>query len=224
MNSGYLLLVEDDPMVQANNKKILERRGYQTRQALTLAEARSAIAAEMPRAVILDIQLPDGSGLEFLREIRKTSTVPMLMLTALGTPADVVRGLEAGGDAYLPKPYDIGVFLSHLEALLRRASTMPDALVFGPFKLVFASNAAYLNGENMLLAQKEFALFRQFIQNRDKTLNAGYLYEKVWGQPMADDTRALGGAVSRLRAKLKGSGCTITADYGNGYRLERGEP
>ena len=223
-NQWYLLLVEDDPAVQANNKKILERRGFNIRQAFTLAEARAAIANQPPRAVILDIRLPDGSGLDFLHELRQTSTVPVLMLTAMGTPADVINGLEAGGDSYLTKPYELNIFLSHLEALLRRAALLPDALVFGPFELSPASGMAYLSGGNMFLAQKEFALLQQFVQHPGKTLGAKYLYEKAWGQPMTGDTRALGNAVSRLRQKLKGCGYTISSEYGNGYRFERGEP
>ena len=95
---GYLLMVEDEPIVQANNKKMLERRGYNVRQAYTLKEARELVAEEMPRAIVLDIHLPDGLGLDFLRELRKTSNVPVLLLTAMGTPEDVIKGLEVGGD------------------------------------------------------------------------------------------------------------------------------
>jgi len=122
MKSDYLLLVEDEPVVQENNKKILERRGYTIRQAYLLAEAWSAIAEEPPRAIILDIQLPDGSGLDFLSELRKTSSVPVLILTAMGTPQDIIRGLEAGGTDYLTKPYILSVFLKRVEALMERGA------------------------------------------------------------------------------------------------------
>ena len=93
--SGYLLLVEDEHEVQAGNKKILDRRGYRSRQAYSLAEARTIIAEEPPCAIVLDIGLPDGSGLDFLTELRQTSAIPVLMLTAMGTPEDIVKGLEA---------------------------------------------------------------------------------------------------------------------------------
>ena len=99
---GYILMVEDEPTVQINNKKILERRGFVTRQALTLAEARQHMAKALPRAIILDINMPDGSGLDFLRGLRRYSNVPVLLLTAMGTPSDIIAGLEAGGDDYLP--------------------------------------------------------------------------------------------------------------------------
>ena len=126
MTQGYLLLVEDEPVVQANNRMVLERRGYTLRQAFTLSEARAIIAEEMPVAIILDIQLPDGSGLDLLKEVRCTSSVPVLVLTAMGTPKDIIRGLEAGGDDYLTKPHDLPTFLKRVEALLRRASIPTD--------------------------------------------------------------------------------------------------
>jgi len=170
-DNRYILLVEDDPAVQENNKKMLERRGYKIRQAFTLTEAWSIIAQEPPDAIILDVQLPDGSGLDLLREIRESSMIPVLMLTALSTPEDVIKGLETGGDTYLPKPYKFNILLSHLEALLRRASVIPESVVYGPFKLVPASNTAYLNGEDMLLAQKEFALLQMYVKNTIRQLS-----------------------------------------------------
>ena len=219
--SGYLLLVEDEPIVQDNNRKILSRRGYSLKQAFTLAEARAIIASEQPRAIILDIHLPDGSGLDFLKELRKTSNVPVLMLTAMGTSSDIIRGLEAGGDDYLLKPYDLSVFLMRVEALLRRASIIPDALGIGPLRLEPASGKAYIGDEDMTLSQKEYSLLQQFIQHSDKILGAEYLYEKVWGQEMLEDDNSLKVAISKLRAKLDGSGYTITASRGEGYYLER---
>ena len=119
--SGYLLMVEDEPAVQENNKKMLLRRGYSLRQAYTLSEASAIIAEESPRAIVLDIQLPDGNGIDFLRELRQTSNVPVLMLTAMATSRDIIAGLEAGGDDYLSKPYERSAFLMRVEALLQRA-------------------------------------------------------------------------------------------------------
>jgi len=221
MESGYLLLVEDELLVQANNKKILQRRGYLIRQAYTLAEAREIIAGEAPRAIVLDIQLPDGSGLDFLTELRRTSNVPVLMLTALGTSYDIIRGLEAGGDDYLTKPYDLAVFLMRVEALLRRSAIVPDTLETGSLKLDPSSGKAYVNGGDMVLPQKEYALLQQFVQHTERILSAEHLYEKVWGQEMLDDDKSLKVAISKLRAKLSGSGYTITASRGEGYYLER---
>ena len=120
--NGYLLMVEDEPVVQENNKMVLERRGYLLQQAYTLEEARAMIAEKPPRAIILDIQLPDGNGLDLLQEVRSSSNIPVLVLTAMGTPKDIIKGLEAGGDDYLTKPHDLPTFLKRVEALLRRAA------------------------------------------------------------------------------------------------------
>jgi len=125
-NNGYILLVEDEPVIQAKNKKILQRHGYSIRQAFTIAEAWATIEEEPPRAIILDIQLPDGSGLDFLQELRKRSNIPVLLLTAMETAQDIIRGLEAGGDDYLTKPYELQLFLTRVKALMRRAYLIPD--------------------------------------------------------------------------------------------------
>jgi len=126
VEDGYLLLIEDEPVVQDNNRMILERRGYAIKQAYTLSEAWSIIGDELPRAIILDIQLPDGSGLDFLNKLRKTSDIPVLILTAMGTPQDVIRGLEAGGNDYLTKPYGLTVFLKRAGALMERAEMVKN--------------------------------------------------------------------------------------------------
>lgn len=220
VNQGYLLLVEDEPVVQANNKKILERRGYRISLAYTLAEARAFLIEKPPRAIVLDIRLPDGSGLDFLAELRQTSQVPVLMLTAMGTREDILRGFEAGGDDYLSKPYDLSVFLMRVEALLRRASRIPEALIAGPLMLEPASGKAYLNGVDMALPQREYALLQQFIQHPGKTLQTDYLFEKAWGHDMSGDSQRLRKTISRLRHKLEGSGYTIANDYNEGYVFE----
>jgi len=218
--SGYLLLVEDEPSVQSNNMKILQRRGYAVQPAHTLAEARSKIEKEPPRAIILDLQLPDGNGLDFLKELRKTSDVPVLILTAMGTPVDIIRGFDMGSDDYLTKPYDLYVFLIRVETLLRRSSTIPEVIGFGSIKLYPASGRALLNGEDIVLSQKEYSILQQFVQYPEKILSTDYLYEKVWGQKMIEDDNSLKVAISKLRNKLANSDYTITASRGEGYYFE----
>ena len=116
--NNYLLLVEDDKDVQASNKRILEPRSYKVRQAYTLAEARTIISEEAPGAIILDVMLPDGNGLDFLRQLRKTSNIPVLVLTAMDTSDDVISGINAGGDNYLTKPYELNNFVTLVAALM----------------------------------------------------------------------------------------------------------
>ena len=221
MNEKLILLVEDNEKIMQGNERMLRRRGYGVVMALTLAEARKALEAQMPDLIVLDIMLPDGSGLDFMAELRQYSKMPILLLTGLTTPEDVVRGLTAGGDDYLAKPYDFGVLLARVEALLRRAEQIPEKLTRDRLSLDVAAGVAMLDGADLLLTQKEFALLLIFVQNESRFISAEYLYEKLWKQPMTGDSNALRSTLKRLRAKLDGSGYCITLSKGEGYQFER---
>ena len=223
LESGYLLLVEDEPAIQSNNMKILQRHGYVVKPAFTLAEARDLISRDLPRGIILDLRLPDGSGLDLLNELRKKSDIPVLILTSMGARDEIVRGFEKGGDDYLVKPYDLSVFLMRVEALMRRANVIPDTLEFGSLKLSPASAIATLDGEDMLLSQKEYSILQLLLQNQDKILSAEFIYEKVWGEEMNENDNPLKLAVAKLRKKLADSAYTVTASRGEGYYFERVE-
>jgi DNA-binding response OmpR family regulator len=220
--SSLILLVEDNEQILRGNKLMLERRGYETMTAMTLAQARERMASATPDTIVLDIMLPDGSGLDFMRELRKTSAVPVLLLTGLTTPQDIVRGLENGGDDYLTKPYDFSVLIAHIEALLRRAAHIPDALVKGTLTLDIRANRAILGGEDMLLTQKEFAVLLLLTEHEGRVLSTEYIYEKVWKR---DSDAAAGSAVktiiSRLRKKLGGDFTVENDRETDSYTLTR---
>jgi DNA-binding response OmpR family regulator len=217
-----ILLVEDEPAIQRANKVILERRGgYTVRLAENLAEARQSIAESVPDLIVLDIMLPDGSGLDFLAELRAGDiSIPVLLLTALSETSDELKGIEAGGDDYITKPYDNEILLAKISRALHRASKIPSTLSIGGIKIDTASGRAFVNGNDINLAPKEFALLQQFIQNPKKTINSDYLYEKIWGQGMHGNDKALRTAVSGLRVKLIKSGYTVTVSKGEGYYFE----
>jgi len=221
LENGYLLLVEDEPAVQANNMKILRRHGYKIKQAFTLEEAGTIIAEEPPLGIILDLRLPDGNGLDFLKKLREESDIPVLILTAHGRPEDIVRGIELGSDDYLTKPYDLEVFLVRVESLLRRASVVPETLEYDTITLYPASGIALLDGEDMMLSHKEYSILQLIVQNREKILSAEHIYEKVWGQEFIESDGSLKVAIARLRKKFSDSVYTITASRGEGYYLER---
>lgn len=221
MSGKQILLVEDNEQIMRGNERMLTRRGYTVATALTLGEARKAVAARMPALIVLDIMLPDGSGLDFMGEIRRNSKIPILLLTGLTTNEDIVRGLTAGGDDYLAKPYDFGVLLARVEALLRRSEQIPERLTRDRLSLDVAAGVATLDGTDLLLTQKEFALLLIFTQNEGRFISAEYLYEKAWKQSMEGDSNALKSALKRLRAKLEGSGYCIVLSKGEGYQFER---
>ncbi|MCL2696318.1 MAG: response regulator transcription factor, partial [Clostridiales bacterium] len=177
----------------------------------------------LPDAIILDIGMPDGSGLDFLRELRRSSKTPVLLLTGFGEAKDVVLGFQTGCDDYLPKPYTFEVLYVRLLRLMQNANQVPETVSRGLLTLWLTSGEAYINGENLMLTPKDFALLLFFVQNENCLMNMKHIYETVWGQPMSSDSRALIKAVSRLRQKLKGCGYIIAAEYGNGYCFERGQ-
>ena len=219
-NEGYILIIEDEPLLQENIYKLLKRRGYKTSKAFTIAEAWEQVNKEPPRAIVLDIMLPDGNGLDFLSEMREKSNVPVLLLTSMSTREDLLNGFQAGGDIYLTKPFDTKVFLSHLEALLRRSELVPDVSYYGSLRLEPSSAKAFVDGEDMLLSYREFSLLLLLTQYPDKALSPEYLFEKVWGCDIGNNTHSLRKALSRLRSKLIKSGYTITSVRNEGYIFE----
>ena len=214
-----ILIVEDDIQLLNSNRLALETEGYCVLAAECLREAQALMAQEDPDLVVLDIMLPDGSGLDFLQELRKSSSVPVLLLTALDKSIDVMKGLETGADDYLTKPFDVGVFRTRIKALLRRASQVPETITRGALRLDIASGQAFLSDTDLLLTQKEFSLLLLFVQNEGRTLKPEELYEKVWKQPMLGDSQSLRTIASRLRIKLEGSGFDIETLYKEGYRF-----
>ena len=220
--SALILLVEDNEQILRGNERMFKRRGYTVATALTLAEAQTRLEEKMPDAIILDIMLPDGSGLEFMRKLRcstlggnEKSIVPILLLTGLNTPEDVIRGLCEGGDDYLAKPYDFDVLLARIEALLRRSRQIPKILTKGALRLDIIANRAFLEGIDMLLSPKEFALLLLMTQNEGRLLTTEYLSEAIWKLPLISDNSAVKTAVSRLRRKL-GEGFSIENDKQEG--------
>ena len=221
MPKAKLLLIEDNPRIQLANKDMLGLLGYEVAIAMNLAEARACLLAQTPDVVVLDIMLPDGSGLDFLQELRQTTALPVLMLTALGTNEDTVKGLSLGADDYLAKPYAYPVLAARVEALLRRAARVPEVIRKGRLCFDVTAGVATFDGADLLLSQKEFALLLTLVQNEARFLSAEYLYEKVWKQPMTGDVNALKSTLKRLRAKLEGSGYCIALSKGEGYQFER---
>lgn len=218
-----ILLIEDNEKIMQGNKRMLEWEGYTIDTAATLSEAHTKLNAHRPALIILDIMLPDGSGLDLMRELRESTDagIPILLLTGLTTQEDILYGLRSGGDDYLTKPYDFNILLARSEALLRRSERVPEFITRGRLVLDVAAGVAFIDGMDLLLAKKEFALLLIFVQNPDRFLDGEYLYEKVWKQPLAGDANALKSSIKRLRSKIDGSGWQIEWSRGGGYCFEK---
>jgi len=217
-----VLLVEDEADIQFANKVLLERRGgYNVRLAMNLAQARRSIEEAVPDIIVLDIMLPDGSGLDFLEGLRQGSRrIPVLLLTALSETSDELKGIQAGGDDYITKPYDNDILLARIEALLRRTQQVPQTITKGPLTLDLLSSCAFHSGENLMLTDKEFNLLLMLTQNEGQTLSPEYIYEKIWGQPLVGGKNVVQSAVKRFRQKIQPTGYDIKTVYGKGYVFE----
>ena len=198
-----ILLVEDNAQILRGNERMLKRRGYDTVTAMTLRETKDCMSCVCPDVIVLDIMLPDGNGLDFMRELREKSNIPILLLTGLTTPEDIVRGLDDGGDDYLTKPYDFSVLLAHIEALLRRSAHIPKYLNKGTLTMDIRANRAFLGGTDMLLTPKEFAVLLLLAENEGQIISTNYIYESVWKQDDDSNTSVVvKNVMSRLRKKL----------------------
>lgn len=218
-----ILLVEDNEKIMQGNKRMLEWEGYAIDTAVTLAEAYAKLELCRPSLIVLDIMLPDGSGLDFMHTLRESTNagIPILLLTGLTTQKDILHGLRSGGDDYLTKPYDFEILLARVEALLRRSERVPERISKGRLTLDVAAGVALLGETDLLLTKKEFALLLIFVQNPERFIDGEYLYEKVWKQPLAGDANALKSTIKRLRSKIEGSGWQIEWSRGEGYCLEK---
>jgi len=218
---GVILLVEDNHKILDANRRIFEEDGYTVLTADTLQKARNHLKTDEPEVIVLDIMLPDGNGFDFLVELREICAAPVLFLTAKDEREDKLKGLHTGGNDYITKPYDIDELRERVANFLRLARRPPPRVKLGLLELDVAVSMAFVHGKDLALSPKEFALLRLFAQNEGVTMSAEYLYEKVWKTEMVDDTQAVRSSVSRLRAKLAGSGFAITSQRNEGYCFEK---
>lgn len=224
-----ILLVEDNKSINQINRQAFEMEGYAVVVAQTLSEAKSALAAGPVDLIVLDIMMPDGNGLDFCRELREDSTIPVLFLTALGDKSKLLEGLRAGGDDYLSKPFMLEELLARAAALLRRAgqymTRTAGNTVIGPLRVDTASMKAYINDVDTLLTGKEYALMLVLMENRDRYISAEELYRTVWGfESVGDSAATIRVHINGLRKKLGSTdtnGIEIETGYKQGYRLWR---
>ena len=218
-----ILLVEDNPHIMKINAEVLALHGYEVLRAETAAEARKQLSWHPVNLIVLDIMLPDGNGVELCRELKLRYHIPILFLTALGENQDVVEGLRAGGDNYLPKPYDLEVLVAMVEARLRADADSRRYLSYGNLKLDTVSSVGYVNGRDILLTQKEFIVLLLLTQNAAHKESQAELMREAWGAESEAENRALWTLISRLRKKLKSeeSRLEISSLRGGGYLLEQ---
>jgi DNA-binding response OmpR family regulator len=233
-------MIEDNPDVLRLNGKWLKEANFDAIGAETLAEARKLLEKREPDIVVLDILLPDGNGIDFLPEFRTFCDAPVLFCSSRNEDKDILRGLEIGGDDYIPKPYNVEILVARVKAMWRKeqanrektrlapaAKTSEPAIERGPLKLDILAGRAYMNGEDAGLKPKEFALLFTLIENEGREVSTRELYEVVWNMPANEDTRTLRAHISKLKKKLlidESNTFSIESVYGTGYRFDYRNP
>jgi two-component system, OmpR family, response regulator RegX3 len=203
-----ILVVEDEEALADSVRYNLEREGYAVTVAPDGRRAIDRFHAETPSLVILDLMLPELSGLDVCRLIRAESEVPIIMVTAKDSEADKVAGLELGADDYVTKPFSVRELVSRVRANLRRTrpAAIPPAeeiLAAGPVTMDVARHEVTVRGEVVQLPPKEFELLEALLRRRGRLLTREFLIEEVWGADYYGDTRTLDVHVKRLRHKVE---------------------
>ena len=227
MRENKILIVEDDRGLAEGIKFYLEKEGYRVVMAGSLGGGRVLYRQEKPDAVLLDLNLPDGDGMSFCREIRKNSQVPILMVTARDMETDEVMGLETGADDYLTKPFSATELLARIRVALRhlyRTGTPKLQPVYsvGGLVLDIEKHQASLDGKALHLTPMEFNLMVLFMKNPGKVLTSAYIIREVWGADYGTDTQALRALMAGLRRKIEKQPAKpryLMTEVGVGYRM-----
>jgi len=206
--AAKILVVEDEEALADSVRYNLEREGYTVSVATDGRRAVERFRSESPSLVILDLMLPELSGLDVCRMIRAESDVPIIMVTAKDSEADKVTGLELGADDYVTKPFSVRELVSRVRANLRRVRphAVPPAdevLAVGPVRMDVARHEVTVRGEVAALPPKEFELLEAFLRRKGRLLTREFLIEEVWGADYYGDTRTLDVHVKRLRRKVE---------------------
>jgi len=195
--------VEDDADVRRINNEYLKSQDYETYCAPTLREARFQLEKWAPNLVLLDVMLPDGSGLDFCQELRQKTTVPVIFLTCRDENENIVQGLLQGGDDYITKPYDLNVLGARVAAQLRRSGTITTGKIeLPPLSVDLLTGEVKLSGESVRLTQKELQLLSCFILYAGQRLDCDEIFHRAWGEK-AGSPNTVAVHASSIRKKLK---------------------
>ena len=223
MNGTRVLVVDDEPQFLRALKTSLRGAGYVVETAVTGEEALTSAALTPFEAIILDLVLPDRSGTEVCRELRTWSTVPVILISAVGEEEEKIAALDAGADDYVTKPFAIGELLARLRAVLRRAGPTGSPVVeVGELSVDLEKRAVHMNGRAVRLTRREFELLRLFVQNEGKLLTHRAILREVWGPAYQLESSYLHVHISQLRRKIEPDPARpryVLNEPGAGYRL-----
>ncbi len=225
MTTQKILIADDEPTVHESLGIYLKADGFETVDAYDGQEALDKINSDIS-LVVLDLMMPKKSGIEVCREIRKTSQLPILMLTAKGEEIDRILGLELGADDYIVKPFSPREVVARIKAVLRRTSEQPrsdsDVVTHNGLSIDLKSYTVLLQGEPVICTPKEIEILHLLASHPGQVFTREQLLSKVWGYDFAGETRTVDTHIKRIRAKLDsaGLGWSIKTIYGVGYKFD----
>ena len=221
-----ILIADDDPVVHESLSIYLKAEGFEISDVYNGEDAIEALKTQEFALCVLDIMMPNLSGIEVCREIRKTSQIPILMLTAKGEEIDRILGLELGADDYIVKPFSPREVVARIKAVLRRTSEHPKGesqiVSYNGLTIDLKSYTVTLRGEPVTCTPKEIEILYLLASNPGQVFTRDQLLSQVWGYDFAGETRTVDTHIKRIRAKLEstGLGWSIKTIYGVGYKFE----
>lgn len=225
MERKYVIdIVEDDSSIRNIEALAMKKNGFATEEFGSGEAFLEAVSEKRPDLVILDIRLPGMNGLEVVKVLKdnvETCKIPILMVTALNTDAEMVAGLDGGADDYIAKPFNIMVLVSRVKALLRRFLPEEEHRTVRDDQIVLDLDAmtCTIDGADIGLAVKEYELLLILLQHKGKVLSRDFLMDSVWGTDFMGSSRTLDMHVNKVRKKLGAAGSRIQTVWGIGYKL-----
>jgi len=222
MERGTILVVDDEPNIADLVELYLRREGFRVVQAASGADALRSVGAHRPRLVILDVGLPDIDGLEVCRELRQTSSIPVIFLTARDTEVDRVLGLELGADDYVTKPFSPAELVARVKAVLRRAEAAAptaEVLQVGGVTIDVGRREIRIDDTPVPFTTKEFDLLRFLGERPGLALSRQQILDGVWGPEWFGDARTVDVHIAQVRKKVE-TAVRIDTVRGVGYRLD----
>ena len=223
-----ILLIEDEPDIRKTLEYNISREGYDVVSAPSLSEGRNHLNSGSFSLILLDLMLPDGSGLDLCREIKSDKekvATPIIILTAKDDEVDKVVGFELGADDYVTKPFSVRELILRIKAVLKRGERKQENLEvqrqFGDLLIDVDSHEVFVNDQSITLTALEFKLLRQLVDRRGRVQSRDQLLSDVWGYSADVTTRTVDTHIKRLREKLGSMGKYVQTIRGVGYKFTR---
>ncbi len=223
-----ILVIEDEPDIRKTLEYNISREGHKVLTAGSLYDAEKILQSQSPSLVLLDLMLPDGSGLDFCRKLKtnsKTESIPVIILTAKDDEVDKVVGFELGADDYVTKPFSVRELILRIKAVLKRGEVKKDIVEverqFGDLKIDIESHEVYVDEKQIELTALEFKLLNQLVETRGRVQSRDQLLTEVWGYSAEVTTRTVDTHIKRLRNKLGSMGKYVQTIRGVGYKFSR---